>query len=369
MANTDNAVPAKANSISGNDGLVSDILFHSIGEGAFIIDERGHISRINKIALTILGFKKEELVGKWLPEVMIAEEEDGTVIPNYERPSTEAFLSGKAVARRMYYRKKAGGRVAVALNVAPILRQDEPIGAIELFHDITAELQLEHAKDEFISIASHQLRTPATIVKQNLGLILEGYVGSQSQQYELLKTAYEHNNAELDIINGLLNIAQIEAGEFKPHLQEIDMNELLRDIVDSQMMGYNKRNIELKLITKNDHAIAEVDPLHMRMVFENLIHNAQKYSSDNTRVTVTVATTPQAVTVRVKDQGIGIATQDMPVLFRKFSRIENVNSMASGTGLGLYWAKKLVELHGGKIKVSSELHKGTTFSVILPIAT
>lgn len=366
MARAKNAVPAKASSITSNEALVSEVLFYSIGEGAFVIDERGYISRVNSIALDILGFKKQELVGKWLPEVLIAEDDNGEMIPNYERPATEAFLSGKPVAKRIFYRKKSGARVAVAVNVAPILVRNEPIGAIELFRDITAELQLERAKDEFISIASHQLRTPATVVKQNLGLILEGYIGSGAKQGELLQTAYEHNNTQLEIINNLLNIAQVEAGEFKPHFQDVDMSKLLQSVVDSQKAEYAKRNIGLKLITKKERAIARADPLHMRMVFENLVNNAQKYSPAGTAVTVTVRAAAKAVTVRVRDQGIGIAAKDIPSLFRKFSRIENVNSMASGTGLGLYWAKKLVELHGGSIVVSSKLHRGTTFSVIIP---
>lgn len=369
MARSNDTSSTGASSIANHNVLVSEVLFYSIGEGAFIIDERGNIARVNKIALDILGFTEKEIIGKWLPEVLVAEDEDGTVIPNYERPATEAFLSGKPVARRVYYRTKNGGRVPVALNVAPILLDDEPIGAIELFRDITAELRLERAKDEFISIASHQLRTPATVVKQNLGLILEGYVDSEDKQRQLLRTAYTHNDNQLDIINNLLNIAQAEAQVLKPKFRDVDMNDLLEQVVESQTTAYKERDMNLKLLTSDDAAVVEADPIHMQMVLENLVNNAQKYSPAGTEVAVAVATTPQTVTVHVKDQGIGIATKDIPVLFRKFSRIENVNSTASGTGLGLYWAKKLVDLHHGKIEVSSRLGKGTTFSVILPKKT
>jgi len=243
---------------------------------------------------------------------------------------------------------------------------DEPVGAIQLFRDITADLQLERAKDEFISIASHQLRTPATVVKQNLGLILEGFVDDPAKQRQLLQRAYEHNNNQLEIINELLNIAQAEAQQLKPNFQDVDMNKLLKRVVDSQTTDYKRRNITLELVTKTDRAIANADPLHMQMLFENLVNNAQKYSPADTKVTVTVAATSRAVTVQIKDQGIGIAAKDVPALFRKFSRIENVNSTASGTGLGLYWAKKLVELHGGDIRLSSQLHKGTRFTVTIP---
>ncbi|MDQ3123261.1 MAG: ATP-binding protein [bacterium] len=352
-------------STEDRDEAISDVLFDSIGEGAMITDEMGNISRINSIALEILGFTTDELIGAWYPSTLVAEDEDGRVIPNVERPITEAFLSGKPVTRRLYYLKKDGKRVPVALNVAPIIIRDKPVGAIVLFHDITDEIQLERAKDEFISIASHQLRTPATVVKQSLGLVLEGYIQSKKQQTELLHIAYEHNNNQLEIINDLLNIAQVEASKLKPDVQEINLISLLKKIVKGQRTDYKERQIELELMSEVKNIRILADPLHVQMVFENLINNAQKYSPSNTKVTVNASATRKYATVLVKDQGYGIAEEDIDSLFRKFSRIENVNSTASGTGLGLYWAKKLVELHGGEISVSSKLNEGTTFNVTL----
>jgi signal transduction histidine kinase len=104
----------------------------------------------------------------------------------------------------------------------------------------------------------------------------------------------------------------------------------------------------------------------MNMIFENLIHNAHKYSPAESKVSVEIKSTPSNATITVADQGIGIDPADIPKLFNKFSRLENVNSTASGTGLGLYWAKKLVELYKGDISVASKLNKGTTFTVRLP---
>jgi PAS domain S-box-containing protein len=196
MASDPTHTPSTKTNITLNDhaGVISDVLFFSIGEGAVVIDDRGNISRVNKIALDILGYDANELIGKWYPETIIAEEESGRPIPNIERPITEVFFSGQPIYKKVYYRRKDGSRVPVALTVSPIMHNDKPLGAIELFRDITDELQLEHAKDEFISIASHQLRTPATVVKQYLGMILDGYVESEEKQREMLQTAYTHNN-------------------------------------------------------------------------------------------------------------------------------------------------------------------------------
>jgi two-component system phosphate regulon sensor histidine kinase PhoR len=342
------------------------VLFFSIGEGAIVADDHGRITRVNKVALDILGYGSDDMLGKWFPETLIAEEEDGRVIPNIERPITEAFMSGKPVFRRLYYRRADGSRVPVALTVSPVLKNDTPIGAIELFRDITDEMRLEHAKDEFISIASHQLRTPASVVKQYLGMILEGYVDSPAEQLQMLKIAYEHNNNQLNIINDLLNVAQAEANRLQPSYKETDLVELVREIVLAQQPEYEQRHIILRFEPAEQQAVVYADPLHIRMVFENLLSNANKYSPPRTTVLVTLHTSPQLVTVGVQDQGVGIAAGDLPRLFNKFSRLHTTTSMASGTGLGLYWAKKLVDLYGGDIAVQSKPHKGSTFRVSLP---
>lgn len=346
--------------------VLSDVLFFSIGEGAIVVDERGIISRVNKPALDILGYTDKELVGKWYPETIIATDADGQPIPNIDRPIIEAFLSGQPVFKRIYFRRKDGSLVAVALTVAPIMHDDKPLGAIELFRDITDELQLEHAKDEFISIASHQLRTPATVVKQYLGMILEGYVPSEAQRIEMIKIAFDHNDNQLAIINDLLKVAQIESKTLAANYKEVDIVNILETIVLSQKPHFDKRNIQLLLTHDHAPANAEVDPLHIQMVFENLIDNANKYSEPGSAVSIQVSQTPSQVTVHVADQGMGIDQKDIPRLFNKFSRIKNPKSAAGGTGLGLYWAKKLVELYNGTISVKSELHKGTTFSVSIP---
>ncbi len=257
----------------------------------------------------------------------------------------------------------------VALTVSPVILNDTPLGAIQLFRDITEELQLEHAKDEFISIASHQLRTPATVVKQYLGMIIDGYAGSGDQQIEMIKLAYEHNDNQLDIINDLLKVAQVEANKVLPVRKETDLVKLLDRVIKSQKPDYEKRHMNLEIESIESSVVCSIDPLHMQMVFDNLINNANKYSPRGSTVVVELVTSPTDVIVQVKDKGIGIDAKDIPKLFKKFSRAENVNSTVSGTGLGLYWAKKLIELHGGEINLSSELGRGTTFSVRIPRGT
>jgi len=347
------------------DSKISDILFSSIGDGAIVTDERARIFKVNNSALKILGFKEKDLLNKWFPETIVAETEDGTPLPKLERPITEVFITGKPVNRRLHYLKKDGERIAVAINISPIINRGKPVGAIEIFRDISDELQLERAKDEFISIASHQLRTPATTVKQYIGMILEGYASSPDQEKKMLETAYEHNNKQLEIITELLQIAQAEANTLTVNFQYTDMVSLINNVIDGQKNNYKQAGIELHFIPQKDSLMCNVDRLHMQMVFDNILHNAQKYSYKDTTVEVRAKQSGSNIIVSIQDQGIGISEEYLPKLFQKFSRADNVVSTASGTGLGLYWAKKLVDLHGGKIKVKSEFEKGSTFTIIL----
>lgn len=346
----------------------SEALFLSIGEGAIVTDERGHISRINKVALKILGYNEKDLLHKWQPSTLIAEDENGRRIPNIERPITETFLTGKPVFRRLSYVKKDGSSVPVALTVSPVFLDNKPVGAIEVFRDITEEVELENSKDEFISIASHQLRTPATVVKQYLGMLADGYVGKLTKnQQSVLQTALEYNEHALDTINDLLHVAQADANKMKIVRKETNLVELIEDVVKTQTKEYVNKNLKLSFTSNTDALVCKIDPLHIRMVLENLLSNAYKYSPPKTSVAVELVATQKSIQLHVEDQGVGIDTKDMPKLFQKFTRIGNPLSTAGGTGLGLYWAKKLISLHDGNITVESKLHKGTTFTVELPL--
>lgn len=358
--------PGESYSVSRKDAE-ADALFLSIGEGTIAIDEYGKISSINQIALDVLGFKEKDIIGKWYTGTVIAEDENGQVIPHIERPITQVFLTGKPIRRRIYYRCKNGNRVPVALTVSPVLLRGKPIGAVEVFRDITEELELENAKDEFISIASHQLRTPATVVKQYLGMLVDGYMGELSEtQLSVLMTAYDYNDQQLDTISDLLKVAQADANRTKMIRKNVDVVKLVRSVVDSQALDYSKKDIGLNFQPPAKTFSAIIDPLHLKMVLENLLDNARKYSPDGTHVSVELETHKQQFVIHVIDQGYGIAKSDISKLFQKFSRLNNPKISTNGTGLGLYWAKKLVELHDGDMSVSSRLGKGTTFSVRIP---
>lgn len=229
-------------------------------------------------------------------------------------------------------------------------------------------IDLNKTKDEFISLASHQLRTPATGVKQYLGMVLEGMAGDVTDaQQALLRKAYESNERQLTIVSDLLKVAQIDAGKVRLHRKEVNIAELLTDVIKEQTDTYAIRKQILQFTAPSFKPMAFADPDKMRMVLENVLDNASKYSEQGKPIQVTLTDEDDVIVVAIHDEGVGIARKDMKKLFGKFNRIHNhLSNHVGGTGLGLYWAKEMVDLHGGIIKVNSVLGKGSTFSVYLP---
>jgi signal transduction histidine kinase len=228
-------------------------------------------------------------------------------------------------------------------------------------------IEINRSKDEFISIASHQLRTPATGVKQYVGMLREGFAGELSPQQKLLvEKAYESNERQLTIVADLLRVARVDAGKVTLHREMTDLNRAVRDVVDELRSELRTRHITVR-ITPNTPVEAMVDQETMRMVLDNLIENAVKYSEDESEIHITLRTDSAATTLSVSDSGVGVEPEHIDELFEKFRRIPNVRSTkVGGTGLGLYWAQKIIQLHGGMITYQRRQPQGSTFRIELP---
>lgn len=237
------------------------------------------------------------------------------------------------------------------------------------YHRLTYEKErdVNFAKDELLSLASHQLRTPATGVKQYLGMVLQGFAGELSdQQRTYLERAYASNNRQLHVINDILHLAKLEAGRIVLTEHEFSIADMVKEIVEEQSEAAKKG--ELALAYKGPtRGIMKGDSHMLHMVVENLVTNAIKYTPPGGKVVVRLSRLGNYWIVVVKDTGVGIARADYSQLFKQFTRIENDRSnVVTGTGIGLYLAYHLTLLHGGTIGVSSSKGKGTTFTVRLP---
>lgn len=226
---------------------------------------------------------------------------------------------------------------------------------------------INKAKDDFISLASHQLRTPATGVKQYIGMVLEGFAGDVPDYLlPFLSKAYESNERQLAIVNDLLQVAQLDAGKLELHRTPTNLTRMLLNIVSEQSSKFTQRRQKLVYKPPKLDIVVTADAARMRMVFDNLIDNASKYTPESRTVTVELVKQRDEVLVKIKDEGVGIAPEDIGRVFEKFSRVANPRSeLVGGTGLGLYWAKQIVDLHNGTIDVDSIVGIGSVFTVKL----
>ena len=232
----------------------------------------------------------------------------------------------------------------------------------------TYRTMLSRAQDEFIALSSHQLRTPATCVKQYLGMVLNGYAGEISDTaQDFIRTAYNNNEKQLAILNVLLKIATINSGQYHLDIKVSDICDVLQHVVSEFSPPLHKLHQHLDY-TPPDSCNLPVDSEVITIAIGNLIANASHYSPSGSTIRMTAEHSESFVVVSVHDQGAGIRTSDIPTIFKKFSRIDNeFSDTVNGNGLGLYLAKQIVELHGGSIAVTSKLHQGSTFSVFLPL--
>ena len=229
--------------------------------------------------------------------------------------------------------------------------------------------EVQQAKDDLLSLASHQLRTPATGVKQYVGMLRQGYAGQLSTtQQSLLQRAYANNERQLGIIDEILHVARIDTGRITLRPKEINIVALLRNIVKEHREAARSKQQKLQLHVPKKPIIIEADPTYMRMSIENLMSNAIKYTEEKGHINVTLSASKEHVVIEVKDSGVGVEKHQQHLLFKKFSRIHNsLTRQTEGSGIGLYIANRMVELHHGAIEVESEPNIGSTFRITIPI--
>ncbi len=233
---------------------------------------------------------------------------------------------------------------------------------------IQKEREVDIAKDELLSLASHQLRTPATTVKQYLGMVLQGFSGDISHtQRNLLQSAYAGNERQLYIINEMLHVAKVDSGRITLARKKADIVKLVKEVVKELEPDITQAGHKLKTHYPKKAVTLNIDEHMLRMAIENLLSNAIKYTPTGGKIDVTVATKGNRVRISISDNGVGIEQSDIPKIYKLFTRLDNsMTETVSGTGVGLYLTKHLVELHHGRVHVESEPGTGSTFTISLP---
>jgi PAS domain S-box-containing protein len=379
----------KNNGISPGDQIERyRLLIESVQDYAiFLLDPDGKVASWNAGAKRFKGYNKEEIVGK---HFSIFYPQEDVLRHKPERILNEAKKFGR-IEDEGWRIRKDGSRFWADVVVTALYDEEGILrGFAKVTRDLTERKQMEddlvrantelkhqqeeltilnQVKDEFISLASHQLRTPATGVKQYIGLVLQGFLGElPEKQREVLEKAYASNERQIELINDLLRVAQIDAGKIVLKKAAVNINDLVEDVVAEQRDSFQKRCQQIKVSTPSKPVIAQVDSRRFRMVLDNLVDNASKYTPDKGNINVSLDLIDGYLSIYVSDNGVGIKEEDIDRLFTKFTRIGNMLSdEVGGSGLGLYWANKVVQLHSGYIEVESKVGIGTKFTVIIPM--
>ncbi len=354
--------------IEGQKAL-AEVLFNSIGDGAITTDEYGRITRINPIAQNILGYSEKEALGMWFPKLLAAYDDDGLVVPLIERPVTRAFVTGKIISERVHYKNKDGKLLPISMTISPIMVKNQPVGCIEIFRDITNEVEIDKMKSDFISLASHQLRTPLSAIKTYTHMLLDGFMGPLTKpQIKSLKTIVSASNRMNETISTLLNITRIESGSIVVAKKPVLIDQLLDEVINEHHLAAIDKDIKINFSHPSTKIRLISDGVVLKEIFANLLSNALKYTPNGGLVKISIKSTQAKLIISVQDSGMGIPLESQPNVFTKFFRADNVvKKETSGTGLGLYLVNGLVKELGGEVWFETKENKGSIFFVSLPL--
>jgi len=234
-----------------------------------------------------------------------------------------------------------------------------------------AQLQrLDKAKDEFVSMASHQLRTPLTSVKGYISMVIEGDAGKITEtQKHLLDEAFNSSERMVHLINDFLNVSRLQTGKFMIDKRPIDLAKVVEQELDSLSTNASSRNLTFVYKSPIGFPMLDLDEGKMRQVIMNFADNSLYYSTEHTHILVRLSIEGDEVIFTVKDTGIGVPQNEQAQLFSKFYRASNARKQRpDGTGVGLFLAKKVIDAHGGKVIFESAEGKGSTFGFRLPLS-
>lgn len=354
----------------------TETVFENLTFGLIEYTEGSIVTRINKAAEIMLGVDRRSVVGRAFPTLSPGAPQSLLAVlhakPLRKKPGPKDILydiyAEPAEAVEIIVETPKRRELQVITSPIVTIEGDEH-RSIKLIRDVTRERIIDRSKTEFISIASHQLRTPLTALKWIFNLLTDGSLGRLSvKQKELAVKGNDAADRMIKLTNDLLQAAQIEDGRFGYNFAKGDLGALVAGEVGNLLVVAHSRGIELSFSEKGHVPSVVFDATWMSLVIQNLIDNALKYSEKGDTVTVTLLEEKGRALLSVRDTGIGMTEEERSRLFTKFFRSKKALSLfTDGSGLGLFIVRKIIEQHDGTIRVESEEGVGTTVVVELPL--
>ena len=354
----------------------SDVVINAIDDGVLAISKDGNIELINPSAQQIIGWDQGDALGLNWKSVLKLVTSDGKDVEDLENPIAQSLSKNQPTHNdKLFLLTSSEKRILVSIVSSPVGTDGE--GIIVVFRDITKEKAEEREQAEFISTASHEMRTPVASIEGYLGLALNpatAHIDEKARDF--ITKAHESAQHLGRLFQDLLDISKVEDGRMKNNPKIINVNEFLKDIFDGLATKANEKQLnyifmpdivgESKEKSLQPIFYANIDPDHFREVVSNLIENAIKYTPSG-EVVVNITGDDKQISVSVKDSGIGIPAEDIPHLFQKFYRVDNSDTREiGGTGLGLYLSRRLAEAMSGNLRVESKYKEGSTFYLEIP---
>jgi len=352
----------------------SNAILYSIGDGVFVVDKDLKIIMYNEISAQLSGFSITEAIGQKYDQVLkFIFEKDGTVNNQF---INNALTTGKIqeMSNHTLLVRKDGSQLPVADSAAPIKNSAGVVtGCVVVFRDVTKEREIDKMKTEFVSVASHQLRTPLTAIRWILEELASGELGTlNGQQRDYLNQSLESSERMMNLVNDLLNVSRLETGRLSVDPQPTDLIALIKGVIKEYQPIAQAKNCVINFKTpKLKLKKINIDSVLIRQVVTNFISNAIKYSAASRTgiVTVILKTNKREVIFAIQDNGVGISKINQSRIFEKFFRADNVIKMETeGSGLGLYISKMIVEISGGRLWFESTEGQGSVFYFSLPLS-
>lgn len=331
-------------------------ILESIADGVVVLDHQRRIVIVNRAAEQMLGMSDWRLVRRSFSDIPLTRVE----------VRHEMFSENGAASRDLF---RLGDRV-LRLSSAPVMTDEgTQIGEVVVLHDISAEIAIDQAKTDFIATISHELRSPLTVIYGYTDLLLRGMVGELSgEQRDLLEAVRSRVELMNNIVRNVILVASIEANTLQTDFAAQDVRQLIDEALAPMRKSFEKKGLALTVTTPDHLPPVRADREQLLIILGQVIDNARRYTQQG-EVTITAHQRDDGmVQIDVSDTGPGIPAGAMNRLFTRFFRVEGNNSPERGSGLGLVITRQLVERHGGKVWAHSDVGRGSTFSIALPIA-
>lgn len=345
-------------------GHLEDVL-HSLRDAVIVTNEFNEITLVNEASCRLFGVEAEDVMQRRVDEVLT----DSSLVTTISEAGATQGSGGRKVVE--YSFAGPGDRLNVfEVSLTSMGRAETGTASVvTILHEVTREREISQMKSDFVSKASHELKTPLSSIKAYVEMLQDGEVESPDQQQEFYRII-QGEVARLErLIANMLNISRIESGIIEVEWQRVDMTRIIREVVDMVSPQAKLKDIALSAKLDDRPIMIEADADMMQQVVVNLVSNAIKYTPNGGRVSLTaeMSACNNSLMLTVADTGLGIPPDAVPRLFEKFFRVENYKRVAKGTGLGLTLVKQVVEtVHGGEVGVKSELGMGSKFWFTVP---